>query len=70
MNTQQIIDMEGAHTSGVYPKRQLAIVRGEGAHVWDAEGRMYIDCVGGQGAANLDTPTQPLCRRSSRKPKP
>lgn len=54
MNTQQhIIEQEGAHTSGAYPKRQLAVVRGEGAHLWDADGRMYIDCVGGQGAANL-----------------
>jgi len=53
MNSQTIIEHEGAHTSGAYPKRQLAIVRGEGAHLWDAEGRMYIDCVGGQGAANL-----------------
>ena len=51
MNTQQIIEQESAHTSGTYPKRQLAIVRGEGAHVWDAEGREYIDCVGGQGFA-------------------
>jgi acetylornithine/LysW-gamma-L-lysine aminotransferase len=31
----------------------LAIVRGEGAHVWDAEGNEYIDCVAGQGSANL-----------------
>jgi acetylornithine/LysW-gamma-L-lysine aminotransferase len=44
---------EGAHTSGVYPKRPLALVRGQGARVWDAEGREYIDCAGGQGAANL-----------------
>ena len=42
-----------AHTSGVYPKRPLAIVRGQGARVWDADGNEYIDCVGGQGAANL-----------------
>ncbi len=48
-----IMDIEAAHTSGVYPKRPLAIVRGQGARVWDAEGREYIDCVGGQGAANL-----------------
>jgi acetylornithine/LysW-gamma-L-lysine aminotransferase len=48
-----ILALESAHTSGVYPKRPLAIVRGRGAHVWDAEGREYIDCVGGQGAANL-----------------
>ena len=25
-------------------------MRGEGATVWDAEGRAYVDCVGGQGA--------------------
>ena len=42
-----------AHTSGVYPKRPLAIVRGKGARLWDADGNEYIDCVGGQGAANL-----------------
>lgn len=48
-----MVRSEVAHTSGVYPKRPLAIVRGEGARVWDDEGREYIDCVGGQGAANL-----------------
>jgi acetylornithine/LysW-gamma-L-lysine aminotransferase len=49
-STQSI---EQAHTSGVYPKRDLTIVRGEGAYLWDDEARRYIDCVGGQGAANL-----------------
>lgn len=44
---------EDAHTSGLYQKRPLAIVRGEGATVWDADGNEYIDCVGGQGSANL-----------------
>lgn len=48
-----IIEQEAAHTAGVYPKRPLAIVRGQGARLWDADGRVYIDCVGGQGAANL-----------------
>jgi len=51
--TGEIIAVEGSHTSGVYPKRQVAIVRGHGARVWDAEGREYIDCVAGQGSANL-----------------
>lgn len=51
--TESIITTESAYTSGTYPKRQIAIVRGEGALLWDAEGRVYIDCVGGQGAANL-----------------
>jgi acetylornithine/LysW-gamma-L-lysine aminotransferase len=44
---------EDAHTSGLYTKRQLAIVRGDGALVYDEDGREYIDCVGGQGSANL-----------------
>ncbi|MCX6027701.1 MAG: aspartate aminotransferase family protein [Chloroflexi bacterium] len=48
-----IMALESSHTSGVYPKRPLAVVRGQGAHLWDADGREYIDCVGGQGAANL-----------------
>jgi len=45
--------LEDSHTSGLYTKRQIAIVRGKGAHLWDSEGKEYIDCVGGQGAANL-----------------
>jgi acetylornithine/LysW-gamma-L-lysine aminotransferase len=48
-----IISLEQQHTSGLYPKRPIAIVRGAGATLFDAEGRAYIDCVGGQGAANL-----------------
>ena len=48
-----IQSIESSHTSGVYPKRDLTIVRGQGAHLWDDQGRRYIDCVGGQGAANL-----------------
>jgi acetylornithine/LysW-gamma-L-lysine aminotransferase len=51
--SQAIIAAESAYTSGVYPKRPIAIVRGAGARLWDADGREYIDCVGGQGSANL-----------------
>lgn len=45
--------LESAHETGVYSKRPVVIVRGQGARLWDAEGNEYIDCVGGQGAANL-----------------
>jgi acetylornithine/LysW-gamma-L-lysine aminotransferase len=48
-----IFEVENTYTSGLYTKRPIAIVRGEGAHLWDSEGNEYIDCVGGQGAANL-----------------
>lgn len=51
--SETIIATEQQHEIGIYPKRQVAIVRGEGARLWDAEGRVYIDCVGGHGAANL-----------------
>jgi LysW-gamma-L-lysine/LysW-L-ornithine aminotransferase len=52
-SSEEIISMEGQVTSGVYSKRSLAIVRGEGAVLWDADGKAYIDCVGGQGSANI-----------------
>jgi acetylornithine/LysW-gamma-L-lysine aminotransferase len=45
--------LEDIHSSGAYLKRDLQIVRGQGARLWDSDGNSYIDCVGGQGAANL-----------------
>jgi acetylornithine/LysW-gamma-L-lysine aminotransferase len=45
--------LEAQYTSGVYAKRDLVIVSGKGALLYDKEGREYIDCVGGQGVANL-----------------
>jgi len=52
-STADLIAAEDAHTSGLYTKRAVVLVRGEGATVFDSEGRAYIDCVGGQGIANL-----------------
>jgi len=48
-----IQELENQYTSGLYTKRPIAIVRGQGARLWDSDGREYIDCVGGQGAGNL-----------------
>ncbi len=45
--------IEARHTSGVYAKRDLTIVRGRGALLWDDRGREYIDCAAGHGVANL-----------------
>ena len=47
------IELENTYTSGVYGKRPIAIVRGSGATIWDAEGREYIDCAAGHGVANV-----------------
>ncbi len=53
LSTLAIQEIEDQHTSGLYAKRPVAIVRGQGARLWDADGKEYIDCVGGQGAANI-----------------
>ncbi len=47
------IALENAHTSGFYRKQPIVLVRGEGARVWDIEGREYIDCTSGHGVANV-----------------
>lgn len=51
--TSTILEREDRYTSGVYSKRPVAIVRGQGALLWDATGREYIDCAAGHGVANL-----------------
>ena len=44
---------EDQFSVGIYQKRDLAIVRGQGARLWDEAGREYIDCVAGVGVANV-----------------
>jgi acetylornithine/LysW-gamma-L-lysine aminotransferase len=46
-------EVEAAHSTGVYVKHSITLVRGEGARVWDSEGHEYVDCMAGHGAANL-----------------
>ena len=47
MNTNEIIEIENKHTSGVYAKQTLTIVRGQGALLFDADGVEYLDCAFG-----------------------
>ena len=53
MNTNEIIEIENKHTSGVYAKQTLTIVRGLGASLFDVDGVEYLDCASGHGVANL-----------------
>ncbi|HSK88450.1 MAG TPA: acetylornithine/succinylornithine family transaminase [Anaerolineales bacterium] len=48
-----IVEIENKYTSGVYAKKTLTIVRGQGASLFDAEGNEYVDCESGHGVANL-----------------
>ncbi|MBI2360228.1 MAG: acetylornithine/succinylornithine family transaminase [Deltaproteobacteria bacterium] len=45
--------LEQTYEFDVYPKREIVLVRGKNAKVWDSEGREYIDCVAGHGVANI-----------------
>jgi acetylornithine/LysW-gamma-L-lysine aminotransferase len=49
----RIVALEKQWTSGVYPTRETALVRGSGAQLWDAEGNQYIDCAAGHGVVNV-----------------
>jgi acetylornithine/LysW-gamma-L-lysine aminotransferase len=53
MDRDTIIALESTHDSGVYNKVDIVLVRGEGAHLWDVQGREYIDCMSGHGVANI-----------------
>ncbi len=48
-----IRETERTYALDLFPRRDVAIVRGEGATLWDDTGRSYIDCVAGFGVANI-----------------
>jgi acetylornithine/N-succinyldiaminopimelate aminotransferase len=47
ITTAETIDIEQELEIPTYDKMPMALVRGEGPHVWDAEGTKYLDFYGG-----------------------
>jgi acetylornithine/LysW-gamma-L-lysine aminotransferase len=47
------LELETRHSTGIYAKHPVSLVRGDGARLWDSTGREYIDCMAGHGVANL-----------------
>ena len=45
--------LEQTYAFAVFPKRDLTIVRGEGAALVEDQGNQYIDCTAGVGVANI-----------------
>ncbi len=45
--------LEDQYGLDVYPKRDVTIVRGEGARLWDINDKEYIDCAAGIGVASV-----------------
>lgn len=50
MTSKELIDQ---YEFSVYAKRNVVIVRGSGAKVWDENGKEYVDCVAGIGVASV-----------------
>ena len=42
---------EEKFTGNLYQRFPVTIEKGEGSHVWDVDGKEYIDCMGGYGVA-------------------
>ena len=53
MNQETIMAMTDANIMNTYRRTPIALVRGQGARVWDAEGRQYLDFVAGIAVCNL-----------------
>ncbi len=49
-NYKELIDN---YEVAVYPKRDLVIVKGKDATVWDENGNEFIDCAAGIGVATI-----------------
>ncbi|MCE5218534.1 aspartate aminotransferase family protein [bacterium] len=47
MNTEQILELTSQYIMPTYGRLPIAFVRGEGARLWDAEGKEYLDFVAG-----------------------
>ncbi|MCZ6818122.1 MAG: acetylornithine/succinylornithine family transaminase [Calditrichaeota bacterium] len=47
------LELEKQYELGIYPKRDIVLVKGKNAKVWDQKGKEYIDCVAGNGVANV-----------------
>ena len=45
--------LEKKYELGIYAKRDIVLVKGEDAKVWDQDGKEYIDCVAGLGVGNV-----------------
>lgn len=68
MDTKTIKDLNDRYVLNTYGSRRLAIVRGEGVTLWDADGKEYLDFFAGIAVANLGhchpAVTDAICRQA------
>jgi acetylornithine aminotransferase/acetylornithine/N-succinyldiaminopimelate aminotransferase len=53
LTNSEIIGLTGAHVANTYGRFPVALVRGSGLRVWDADGREYLDFASGLAVCNL-----------------
>jgi predicted acetylornithine/succinylornithine family transaminase len=53
MTSEEVIEQYSKYVIGNYTRYPVCLVRGEGSHVWDAEGRRYLDFFPGWGCGLL-----------------
>ena len=53
MTNQELIALADQHVAKTYGRYPVALVRGEGCRVWDADGKEYLDFVSGLAVCNL-----------------
>jgi acetylornithine/LysW-gamma-L-lysine aminotransferase len=59
--TEQILDVDAKRGSGLW-RSDIALVRGQGVRVWDADGKEYIDCLAGIAVASVGHGNERLAR--------
>jgi acetylornithine/N-succinyldiaminopimelate aminotransferase len=68
VDTKTIKDLNDRYVLNTYGSRRLAIVRGEGVTLWDADGKEYLDFFAGIAVANLGhchpAVTDAICRQA------
>jgi len=53
LDLAQIQQLENDHQPPLYAKREIALIRGEGAYLFDSDGRRYLDAMSNYGVAIL-----------------
>ena len=53
MNTEEIIEIGNKYVMNTYGRLPMALVKGEGIKVWDADGNEYLDFVAGLAVTSL-----------------
>jgi acetylornithine aminotransferase/acetylornithine/N-succinyldiaminopimelate aminotransferase len=53
MRAGDVLDLEARHIVQVYRRAPVVFVRGEGAYLFDVDGRRYLDFISGVGVASL-----------------